>query len=782
MANLSGAQLIEQKKIFEQNLVREVLAWIRHNQDIIGNRATRLPGATEKLIAYTTKTAASLLGVAGAASAMPSSGAGAGLSLGAIGIDVVGSAITVGINHHYTKRIRKLAEFTATDANNVIEVCLRQFAKAASLRYEYLLAVKLSENPRESVIPLARVGAQRVIDYLQRNIEQDTELSFLQDSDWVLDGLLQGRSGRGHENIWANNSLVAKADNTINDNRKLTVEGALGRSAMRDITNLAGPIYYHPDITTFNHRPDDTSMIRKREKLLSPLRKLGHKIKGDSQSPNYGPKYGAMLVDEYTRQRYGYSESFNTSIMQDKAYAYQPQVFLATKSDVNVYLTYKQPNQSFLAYIQQQYPHISEAWVEKVSFEDELIQDADFSGVNFSRCEFNRVKFKNVNMSGVNFTFVKASNATFENVNFTQANFSFASFENNVKFNPPSCTGALWLGANLAGLEDTTVTKFTELEEKQQQLADAMRTEFDTVYAELNRIEQAQANKLSLVENKIDKHTEELDELTQKSAEQAAQLVNTLAYQKYCEIELNILKVNDLHQQEKIEYLEQEVGIMKKQSETLREETKQFDIHLRHYDIEDATIEKAVTIKDNLTDSALMNIYNDEFDKAMEVLSTQSIKMEHGHIKGTKVNAEVNIVNNTSKHRVFAREQQNTPHMIDLKSAFRPILNNLPEEQFSEEQEENLHKLLTQKTSLDSDVLDEIIKEEGSLDRQQKRYLRDKFHELEQKHSSPSPLKAPVVSGLTYFQLPKPISPSNNIVNKASEAAAPENETLKKHA
>jgi hypothetical protein len=661
MVILSDNRLIEQKKIFEDNLVKEVLAWIRHNQEITGNRAEKLPNSTEKLISYTTKTAANLLGIAGAVTAIPSAGAGAGLSLGAIGFDMVGNAITVGINHHYKKRIRKLAEFTATDANNIIEVCLRQFAKAASLRYEYLLAVKLSESPRESVIPLARVGAQRVIDYLQRNIEQDTELTFLQDSDWLLDGLLQGRSGGGRENIWTNNLLVAKADNTVNDERKLTVEGALGRSAMRDITNLAGPIYYHPAITTFNHRPDDTGMTRRREKPLNPLKKLGHKIKGDNQAPEYGPKYGAMLVDAKTMQRYSYSKPFNDTVMQDKAYDYQPQVFLATKTHVDDYLTNKSPNQSFLAYIQHVYPHISEVWVEKVNFENKAIQDADFSGVNFSRCQFNSVVFKNVNMSRVNFTFVKANDVLFENINFTQANFSFTSFENKVKFDPPSCTGALWLGANLTGLEDATATNFIELEARQQQLAEAMRAEFDIVYAELNRIEQTQANKLSFVEDKIDTNTEELTKLAEQAAEQTAQFVNTLAYQKYCELELQTLKTSDQCQQERIEHLEQEVAIMKKQSETTQQTRAQVTKKIQQW------LMKGVVVKDNNKihfKEQIAEIMNlppnriDLHDRAMRIAETQDISVEQSGIIDSSFGNNNDIMSGKRIARAFTIEEE----------------------------------------------------------------------------------------------------------------------------
>jgi len=110
-STLSGKPLIEQKKIFEDNLVKEVLAWIRHSDDIMGKRAERLPECTEKLINYTTKAVAGLLGIAGAASAIPSSGAGAGLSLGALAVDAGGSAINAGIQHHQAKKNQKFSRF-----------------------------------------------------------------------------------------------------------------------------------------------------------------------------------------------------------------------------------------------------------------------------------------------------------------------------------------------------------------------------------------------------------------------------------------------------------------------------------------------------------------------------------------------------------------------------------------------------------------------------------------------------------------------------------------------
>lgn len=737
MLALTATQLNQQKAIFEETLVKEILAELRFFEDKMGGRAINRPGFAEKLIIHTAKAVALLLNITGAATSIPLPAIGISLSMAGIASDVVGSIANIAIEYGKDKRIKKVANISFTDVKHMLEISLFQFAKAASLRYEYLLAVKLSNNPAESVIPLARIGARRVVEFLCRHL--DDGINDLKDINILLDGLIQGHSGK-YVDGFKNNSLIAKHK----QDKHLTAEGALGRSAMRVIGDMSH-MYYR---TT------------KQEGKHYSWGKTAFKRGSTDKTSKYEPKYGYIFVDNPTRQRYGYQAYFDDAINQNDEYQYQSRVYLASKDDIVDYLTNKKPQQSFLHYIQKVHPHISEIWVKNIAFDNMDFKRANFTGIDFSGCSFTKVNFDQVDFSKVNFAFVTMQEVVCQQVSFNQADFSFAYLK-DVSFKQVSHLGAQWLGAQLEDIKDDLVQQLREIEQiKQQQkeVIDTTNEQFANLHQKLIQIEQEQTKKLKALEDSVynqstasAKQAQDVHKIAQQNAEL---IINTLAHKDYCEaklkqvdVELNMISSKQAEHDENsksiiqalqndLRKLRAEITQSKQQLTTIRLSNSDKVIkEIRQYIVRNSQLGNNNVIEVDKMNATLMDIPKDRkdlLDKAIKIVEDQSMFIENIAVENSSLGDGNQIRGKEMLAKPYSYESDD--ETIDqVESQVDNLSNRLQELVFKEDGENTLNpdqqmqlfSLLVEQENATAKELKKLILEQAAnlIDDRQKLYL-----------------------------------------------------------
>jgi len=418
---LSIDKLAKQKQIFETTLVREIKEELRFIRSIMAGRAKRRPEFEDKVITLITKLFEGVLTLSGVViGAIPAvSSAKTIPTVGAKVASLAGLAVQHGVNANKSAQIKALGNAFKSFDMEMFEVYLQQFARLASLRYEGVIR-RLSSKAGESVMPLAIIGARRVMDHLKRIAMSGTEPHA---SDTLiallLDGLIQGHSGKGKDNLFKNHEIKG-----FKHEMKMTVEGALGRPAMRVLSEGIGevesgkwPIYYrekayHVEKGEDKHFPwGRTSFIKHKPKL--------------------GPKYGAIFVTKETKKWYRYEDDFVKGVNTHTDFLHFPSVYIASKKDVLEYHkdkasekvegSKKAAKQSFLEYIQEQVKlknpnrKIAQVWVRDDLSKIELTQ-GDFSKIDFAGCNFNQAKLSHLSLYRANLVFCSAVGITCQTV------------------------------------------------------------------------------------------------------------------------------------------------------------------------------------------------------------------------------------------------------------------------------------------------------------------------------------------------------------------------------
>jgi hypothetical protein len=603
-AALNPHVLQQQKALFEDVLVKEILAELRFCGDVVANRSQERKGFTEKLVTYISMVTIELLNLTGVGVSVAFPGAGSGLFVASTAMNIGSGVINAGIGQAKAKKTAGVANLSATDVNNLLEVCLRHFAKAASLRYEPLLAMTLSDKPEESVVPLGRIGARRVVDFLKRHLNATTDVNQLQDIDLLLDGLIQGHSGNGVDGF-KNNRLMPRQGKA-----SLTVEGALGRPAMRLIDNS---LHYDPAQWPIYYRETPLHQAQGVDKRFSWGRTTFNKHKHFLHSkakPEYGPKYGYLLVDDNTRQRYGYNSTFSQAI--NTALEYTPSVCLATREMVDDYLAYCQqhPGMHFLDYVNAVYhTQFSHLWVRSMHFEKMAFSNVNFAKVDFAGCSFKNVTMTQADFSQANLAFISAEGLTCQDVSFNQTDFSFAKLK-QVSFSHVSIIDAKWLGTELQEVDSRVAATISQEQETQTKLAEENRQAFDAMHKRIRALEQEQLNRVKEMASKeqalLDKVRDELadnkgklqqeiDEIKAQAREfeqNAHFIVNAEAFKEECELKINHLQadVSELRtgqqayqqqQQQAIHSLKASITLMQQQLSQRQENNQNIQAHLQ---------------------------------------------------------------------------------------------------------------------------------------------------------------------------------------------------------
>ncbi len=571
---LNPEALKKQKQIFEDTLVREILAEIQLMWDVSSERAENRKTYGQKVFGIISKALVSILDLATAGSGVataivpPIVVVTAGLAAAKSVTDLAVTGVEKVIDAKSEKGQEKTSELLSSAAGDFLESALRQFARVAALRYEYLIAVRLTENPAGSVIPLARIGARRVVKYLQAQVEENINFkdkSFeeiqaldLQKQnaspnnnnnnnnnnnvtfpiiDFLLDGLIQGHSGKYVDRLFTNNYLLAK-----DSKEKLTVEGALGRPAMRELPSLSNnlvtqdwPIYY---------RKDPWHKGQGKDKRYT----WGKTKFNKKDDPTSGPKYGYIFVNARTRQQYQYTNRFNENV-KNSLHVYYPTVYQASKDEIINYLktmrTLKSENKSmvsFLSYLQNEKnrTRIDSVWVRGVDFRGVEFEIGDFSEIDFAGCCFDGVKVGAINFARANLAFVSAEGWQCEGTNFNKVDFSFANLAGS-SFKGVHYIDATWIGTNLDKIEDSLLEEVNVIKAKQDKQTASIREirkKLTELCKDIKKIETEVVNQSKqLTEQKTTLNEQEL--LLKEQAERMEQLsFNAEALKKHFEFKI----------------------------------------------------------------------------------------------------------------------------------------------------------------------------------------------------------------------------------------------------
>jgi len=284
-------------------LVEELLAELQFINDVLAERAENRKDFAEKVVEVITYGVSKVFSAGAVAHPLT--------AIGQIATDIIGDVIQKILQHSKEKKLVRVGDIFYAEDNAKVEAIFRRLAKAVSLRYEYLIGVLLSEAPNESVLPLARVGARRLMEYLMRTAKEIAHqapsdfLDFPLEIEVLLDGFMQGHSGRCVNTLFKNTTLKAR-DPSL---KKLSAEGAYGRSAMRIIPqgqlSRSDADIYHREKALHKQEGKDKSYDWGRVKYVS-----NDKAKG--------PKYGYMYVNASTTEAYGYVTSKGGAVIPPK--------------------------------------------------------------------------------------------------------------------------------------------------------------------------------------------------------------------------------------------------------------------------------------------------------------------------------------------------------------------------------------------------------------------------------------------------------------------------------
>jgi uncharacterized protein YjbI with pentapeptide repeats len=439
---LEAALLAEQKHIFEQTLVRESLYGIQYLADVATGRATPRETLMKEKVPHVPYSINAMFGVMGVAS-------GSSTSV-TVGAPIRGGDQGPQATLRHDKKCQQLCigDITASLDLILLEILLKRMAQEASLRYEFLIARELSSDPKEGVIPLACVGAQHIVEFLDRYVEalkdstQEGKIANLPLSEaFLLRGLIEGRSGK-----WMMDFTSQKLKGR-DGKGQFRIENAFTQPAMREYPMFVSQAQF------FTTWPIQT----RKEALHTEMReeRLRSYAKTSFRKGKEGfPKYLIYVPDDVIKE-YDYKPILLSTDAQGH-FNYYPHVRIVRKLDIELYQRHVdtetkagKPCFSFFGFLQKDYPSPNETPISAIWVEDNLshmtLIGGDYTGVDFCHTTLEGVTLVGVNLtrancSGVNARgltckvdtkgrFVLLIQADFSGANLTQANLSCAKTE-----------------------------------------------------------------------------------------------------------------------------------------------------------------------------------------------------------------------------------------------------------------------------------------------------------------------------------------------------------------
>lgn len=598
MPKIQDVQDITGKKleIYRKVLVQEFIREFNFLADVVAGRANAKGDFTDKISKVITFSLTTVIDNVG----VPLSG-------------IINTAIETGIDFANEQRKGKKHESIGKLYDMVDQEELRklmeQVAIKAAIRYEFFIAAKLSDNPIEGVIPFAKAGVERMLEYIARNALDLTEKNLLQ-------GLIEGRSG-AYISGYSNTGLVGKDESE----QDLTAEGAYGRSAFHNQENDS---YWALTKKEAKHKKDkllkEEEIEQRLEKFKNSLekgtdkgKKFGVLLEGakfvknitkdqitklTESTHDYGytkftkpndPKYGYADVQQNVIDQYGYQLHKPSANLLEKLKQFPARSKIVHRKDVEEYLKQLRDNNSktkidnFNNFLTEKYGTLAIAVcnddLSKLNLDGADFSECDFSDAKLSECsmvgtkfhdanlyqaKLNKVKANKAQFNGAHLEYVIAKDADFSRADLTQSHWHFADLE-NAKLENIASLGALWTGANLSGVKSAPAAK-----ERSKKHSEKIESKSD----QINPLKE-------LVEN-LDG---QLNALSQKCATQSGaieEIVANLAkeqqvheiFERYCQTELDELwqQVETFHASEvkaKMTSIEQQLSHLHKGQEAI---------------------------------------------------------------------------------------------------------------------------------------------------------------------------------------------------------------------
>ncbi len=432
----------------------------------------------------------------------------------------------------------------------VDEIQLRIFIEAAALeacrRYQYVILAQLSQDPLKGVVPLAKAGVERMLEYLGRNKLPVTV-------DNLVDGLLAGHSGAyvtGYTNTQLMPHALKKPDGLIRKARRklgntgYTAEGVYGRSGLM---TRKGELYALADKTQARHKMQQIKGCK--EALFN----YGYTHLLDKTQD---PKYGYLYVSErVVDQLYGHLKGFSvfqnlkqnkdklTPGLQQQLKSFKPAIIAIDKKDLVDYLAAtkeiveaKTPDdhiktqKSLVAFVRRTKPDANA--VQFVLYDpedpkDHDLTDLNFAGLNLDDCGFMHCQFgqslkattfrrsalqfadltkvttaEEADFSEAHCEYIEANKLNLTKAKLNQTNCSYSDFSEATLVQSQT-SGTVWHQTNLTDIhtENATEKQVIEMAQLQQQ---KIVTEQQKQLQQLEQQLQLQQAELHILQAQID--------------------------------------------------------------------------------------------------------------------------------------------------------------------------------------------------------------------------------------------------------------------------------------
>ena len=343
-----------------------------------------------------------------------------------------------------------------------LQLLLEIVAMEAARRYQWWLTERLVDDPLQGVIPFAKTGVERMLEFLLTGKRPCNESTLLQ-------GLILGNSG-GCVSDYVNTSLDVRDEETGRKAKikkmlhlgNYTAEGAYGRTGLRTGGKQLWALAKEQSLAV--------KELRKVAKDVKALAKISDdyadagytNLKDQSQDP----KYGYIDVPDSVRQAlHGDVPKTKTQQrlpqlskkLQAQLNVWQPVWVTIMRADLEQYLAQKTKQPSLLTYCQQNLPNAKKA--ERVFYvpdseQDYDLTDLDFSGADCSHAVFNHVQFGQ-----------SLANSKWQHSFLRQADFSFVNDASHMNFSNAHAENLIATGVNFSGSNFTqTDLSFANLE------------------------------------------------------------------------------------------------------------------------------------------------------------------------------------------------------------------------------------------------------------------------------------------------------------------------------
>ena len=511
-----------------------------------------------------------------------------------------------------------------------IKIIAERTALEAARRYQYVIDVKLADDIKESIVPLAKAGALRMLEYLARH-QPYADLTV----DNLLTGLIEGRSGKWIDG-WLNTSLKTKnkAD------KHFRAEGVYARSGLRGprrgfwalAKNKALHMQWRSDmlkhfslnwdaiaketekeVAQLLTKQNENDSLKKQLKNFSNKLKVPFKNwKKHQLDPfldsffSYGyvhfrnpphqhdPKYGYADVPQMVIKKYGYmasavglhSEEFNQSLV-----TYMPWVQRVTRKDVQEYmlqLKELKEKKLFREYIAEKYPgsrvpvcvkeNLTQLDLQGGDFSDCDFSETSFGGcldsVIFSRTQLYKVNFQRVTSAkGANFSHAYLVMADFgeagtdlTGADLTQARLDYALLGRS-QLGQLKERGSTWVGVDLSQVVDIEVNVLEKMQNEQVALLKRSEETTRALYCKIEKQHE-------VVENKLNQLRSQITDIGSEAKEEIKEIISRIcseqemreSFQIHCELQLQELKSQQKVQGDSLKKLDKKVELLAKQN------------------------------------------------------------------------------------------------------------------------------------------------------------------------------------------------------------------------